>query len=145
VYYSISDVSKQLNVSKVTIYKKISRLSDLSGHVKKVNNGQCITAEGIEIIRKSLEVNQNNKPSQEEFKENKVNDVIFGELTAYKELIESFKKQNENLQEQLKIKDNQISDLTRLLENMQVLSKQQKLIEESTGNKKSFWSRVFNP
>jgi hypothetical protein len=153
MYYSISEVSKRLKVSKVTIYKKIAKVNELRNHVKQLKEGKCITTEGIEILKQSLSVNQYVKPSQQELKPEEGNQETATELIVYKRLTETLEKQvnelkedKENLYGQLGIKDKQIESLARLNENAQVLLKQQQdkilLIENPPiKGKLSFWDR----
>ncbi|EKD94340.1 MAG: hypothetical protein ACD_26C00102G0001 [uncultured bacterium] len=165
MYYSISEASKQLKVSKVTIYKKLDKINELKEHVKQLKDGKCITQEGIGIIRKSLELNQLNKHLQVELKGDVENTDVRIDLIVYKQLIETLEKQvndlkgdKENLYHQLKIKDDQISCITdalgisqKLNENNQVLlnQAQQKvfLIESTEQNEKfnkPWWKRFIN-
>jgi transposase len=166
VYYSISEVSKQLNVSKVTIYKKINKINELKQHVKQLKDGICIAEEGIEVIKKSLQENQAMKHLQPELKGEPTSEETTVELTVYKQLIEIMEKQvlelkedRQRLYEQLGIKDKQLESLTdalstaqRLNENSQVLLRQEQeknqlLLEAAQAPQEApkggFFSRVF--
>jgi len=152
MYYSISDVSKQLKVSKVTIYKKIAKINGLKEHVKQLKEGKCITEEGIEIIKQSLQDSQFIKPLQSEFTAEPENIDFTNDLIVYKQLIETLENQNKELKqdklklyEQLEIKDNQIENLTRLTENSQKLLKQQQvlLLEEPEPSRIKSFMNIF--
>ena len=133
MYKSISDVAKLLKVSRQTIYNKLDK-GDLDKFTKVIDKVKFISPEGIEALKKMFSPSNDtvNKQSNSQ-KESKYIDT----------LIESLRTENKSLKDQLSIKDNQILDLIRLLENMQVLQREKKLLEEST-NKKSFWGRFFN-
>ena len=51
--YTISQASKILNISRVTMYKNISRVKGIKSYVYKQNNTTYIDDEGIELIRSS--------------------------------------------------------------------------------------------
>lgn len=53
--YRIIEVANQLNVSKVTIYKKISALKpEIKQHIVKDKNITYLTEEGFKLIKESL-------------------------------------------------------------------------------------------
>lgn len=53
--YKVIEVANMLNVSKVTIYKKMNQLKkELRPYVKKKKNITYIETEGIELIKSSL-------------------------------------------------------------------------------------------
>lgn len=145
--YSVQEASKLLNTSRVTIYNKIEKLKELKPHIKVKNNAKYITVEGIELIRQSINDNQQSKvftnieeEKEEDTQENINNNSVVNDFTplqndliqVLKEQIQELKeqiteikedkqKQIEHLQEQLQVKDKQIDVLTKLHENNQVL------------------------
>jgi septal ring factor EnvC (AmiA/AmiB activator) len=147
MYYSVSEVSKQLNVSKVTIYKKINKVNGLKKHVKHLKTGQCLTEEGFKILKNSLELTGGSKPLQESIPDNQHDTYSETVLIVYKQLIESMEKQisdlkddRQKLYEQMSIKDEQISSLTRLNENTQILLRQEQQMKQlppQSGNGKN--------
>jgi hypothetical protein len=158
MYYSVSEISKQLNISKVTVYKKLDKISELKDHIKQLKDGKCVTEEGLEIIRQSLQLTPLTNPLPEELKEDTEKPDSSSDLIIYKQLIESLENQvnclkedKQKLYEQLDTKDKHIDSLAdalntaqRLNENSQILLRQQQdkiLFLESppTKERKSIW------
>jgi hypothetical protein len=159
MYYSISEASKLLKVSKVTIYKKLDKVNGLKEHIKQLKEGKCISEEGFELLKKSIQLTPFTKPLQQEFKADNENEVSERDLIVYKQLITNLESQvndlkddRQKLYEQLGTKDKQIDSLTRLNENSQVLLKQHQekilFLEDSQTKepeeKKSLWKRLAN-
>lgn len=55
--YSISEASRILNITRVTVYKKIDKIEGIQGHIQTRGKSKYINDEGIELIKKSLSNN----------------------------------------------------------------------------------------
>ena len=116
---TVEETAIQLGVSKTTIYNKLKMKEYKSKLVKK--QGKSMIDDSLfNLIQEGLKV-QNEVENKEI--ENDVNSETSidedGLLNLNKELID-------NLLEQLKEKDKQISELHRLIENSQILLKEEK-------------------
>ncbi len=134
---TVSEVSKDLGVSKQTIYKKInSQLKvELKKHIKKGSKGIEIAEKGIEIIKQSLN-----------------DEVSTFQPVVENELLVQLNRMIESLENQLITKDNQLSTMQKQSENMQILmlglqQQNQLLLEGSSGSEVKekrnffFWNR----
>lgn len=115
---TVEETAIQLGVSKTTIYNKLKLKEYKSKIVKK--QGKSMVDDGLfNLIQESLKV-QNEVENKES--ENDVNAEIsideVGLFNLNKELIE-------NLLNQLKEKDKQIAELHKLIENSQILLKEE--------------------
>lgn len=133
---SVAEVSVLTGLSKVSIYNKI-KLKEFEKYVVKNKGITYISAEGINLIFKGLnfkDVTLNglneglNLPKEDvgisientDFKEFKL------ELKELNNLyLTLLKSENEFLKEQLEEKDKQISELHKLIENSQILLKEE--------------------
>jgi len=162
--YTIAEVSTKLNISKVTLYKKIKQLNNELKTFLTIKNGvKYLDDTGIEIIRNSMNnFNQVNNNFNHEIQENPqsiANDEVLAELKELKkikdELILQVKSENELLKNEIVQKNKQIEELNKALsqsqkinENNQVLMREQQqraLLLENEEQKESrgFWSRMF--
>lgn len=123
--YTVQEASKILNISRVTIYKKIDTVKELRPFVKVKNNTKFIDENGLEIIRQSTinnntckEFTDSEQEQEETKKENPYNSSRVNEFT---ELHEVLKNQVADLQEQLKAKDRQIQALETVIQQNQIL------------------------
>lgn len=133
---SISEVAKLLGVSRQTIYNKIDK-GNLQRFTKDTDKGKVISAEGIDVLKGILFPANETVNGQSNF----ANDSKYVDT-----LIDSLKSENTHLKTMNFEQSKQIDNLTRLLENSQVLQKQQQdkifLLEDSQGKEKSsFWDR----
>lgn len=125
--YTVEEVSVQLSVSKVTIYSKLKKYND---KVVLKNGKKYIDADLLRTIKEELKVkdidnnnlNIGNEP-------NTLNDYI---STHTEDLSSLAKNLTNTLIEQLKVKDKQIdqlheqiTELHRLIENSQILLKEE--------------------
>ena len=147
--YTILEVSEKLNTSKVTVYKKINSVKELTEFITVKNNVKYINEEGLEFLREliSKQVNSN------EFKEVKNNTDKNTYKSSYEnafnylqeDYINTLKKQIEEKDKQLEEKDKIIRKQMELNENNQILLKQEKerflMLEEM--NQKSIWQKIF--
>ncbi|MBZ9686701.1 hypothetical protein G9F72_010230 [Clostridium estertheticum] len=111
--YDALKVSKRLNISTVTVYAKM-KLPEIKAFLIFHNGKTCVDEEGLEAIRLCLKYNQT---ADEE--------VAATEVTQLKEdMIDILKNNIEFLKEQLGVKDGQLYDINKLLENTQILFRQ---------------------
>jgi len=111
--YDALKISKKLKISKVTVYTKM-KLPEIKAFLIFHNGKTCVDDEGLEAIKQCLKYNQT---AEEE--------VAATEVTLLKEdMIEILKNNIEFLKEQLNVKDGQLYDINKLLENTQILFRQ---------------------
>jgi len=118
--YSIAEVSELINLSKVTLYKKL-RLLDMSTHITKKSNITYIDDEGLQLIKDdliSLNSEDNITTSNEE------TEALEGGLSLKEDYIKYLKAENEKLWNGMQEKDDQISKLIDLNKNSQILLKE---------------------
>jgi len=129
--YTIAEVSELIDLSKVSIYKKL-KLKELKGHIIKKKGITYIDEVGFNLIKFDLKVPL--KEGLKDFKEEATNTTLNDEVATDIEDLNLNKELFKLLKEQLKEKDIQIKELHRLLENGQVLLKEKpkdlKLLEE---------------
>lgn len=143
--YTVAEVSDMLGFSKVTIYNKVNSLkTDLRPCIKHRKGIMYLDEAGVLIIKKDLGLieDENTLNDDNEFK---AGDPVYNkDLKQFKELnilIETLEKtiktgqenyinslldQIELLKSELNKKDDQINNTLRLLENSQVLIKDNK-------------------
>ena len=116
---TVEETAIQLGVSKTTIYNKL-KLKEYKARIVKKQGKSMVDDSLFNLIQEGLKVK--NEVENKEI-ENDVNAETSidedGLLNLNKELID-------NLLEQLKEKDKQISELHRLIENSQILLKEEK-------------------
>lgn len=115
--YDVNEVSKLIGLSKVTIYKKIKKLSELKEYVVIKDDKTYILEDGLNILKNSIYVN------------NKIKDEIASDDESYyirtnKEFIKVLTDQLKEKDIQLREKDIQIQELINLNKNNQILLKQ---------------------
>lgn len=137
-YMTIKELADELNVSKTAINKKIDETFK-EKYVTKNGNRFVIDVSGQKVIKsmfKEVNANQERKPNQE---------PVFDLVCVLKENLE-------RTEEQLKVKDNQIEALQKLLDQQQVLTLQanqkieqleMNLAESEEKEKLSLWQRLF--
>ena len=143
--YTVAELSKMLEVSKVTIYNKLNSLkNDLKPYTKHKKGVIHIDDEGLLILKKDLGLIKvkSTLKSEEQFKGPNVDDnnglSQFKDLnylvknlektlkTGQEEYINSLLDQIEILKLELQNKDAQINNTLRLLENSQILMREDK-------------------
>lgn len=172
--YTISEVSNLINLSKVSIYKKL-KLKVLQEHISKNHGITYIDEVGFNIIRDSLKLNDEIKTylNSKEL-DNSINEDIAADaedLTLKIDYINFLKAENKRLWNELQDKNLQLNSKDRLFENMQVLLKEkpkqdllmfdqhfahldtkildikdklQEEQEEKSQKKKGFFGKIFN-
>lgn len=120
--YDINKVSELTGVSKVTIYKKIKKVKELEPFIVRKDDKIYILEEGLNLIKKKLTIYKNINSEVES--EAIISDISM-ELTINKDLINLLTEQLKEKDIQLKEKDKQISELHKLIENSQILLKEE--------------------
>lgn len=139
--YKVIDVAKLFSVSKVTIYKKISNNKEaLKGHIIKKKNVTYLDDEAVEIIKNSLQVN--NEKVTGRLIDDEL-DKAYEELKLYKEINEKLKTEKismlndevmelesmiRHLNSQIVIKQNHLKSKNDVLENFKSLLKANKAL-----------------
>jgi hypothetical protein len=157
--FSITKVAKQLNVSRQTIYNKLDELNELKTYIVVKNNIKYLMAEGIDIIRDNIKIqviqdtpiNEKQKGESEHI-DNSTIEFFKDELNKKDELYNKYildlKQNNEDLKQNSDVLKQRIEHLekeslekNKLLENMQVLLKDQKLLTDGKESRKwwKFW------
>lgn len=120
--YDINKVSELTGVSKVTIYKKIKKLKELEPFIVHKDDKIYVLEDGLKLIKEHLTVNKNvNSEVESEI----AIEGIPMDLTINKELINLLTDQLKEKDIQLKEKDKQIAELHKLIENSQILLKEE--------------------
>lgn len=123
--FTVDEVAEKLGVSKVTIYAKLKKFED---KVAIVQGKKGITDELFNLIKDDLKVKgiDNEPPNKDNNSNARNDDISMGEdelSSLNKELINALLKQLEE-------KDKQIAELHKLIENNQVLLKQEKEVNQ---------------
>ena len=138
---SVAEVSDLTGLSKVSIYNKL-KLKEMEEFIVKNKGITYITEDGFNLIKSSLNLKESSLNLNQEVKtENKENletieNKDFEEFKGYfKELNENYltslKCEIESLKGQLIEKDKQINDLHKLIENSQILLKEEQKKSEN--------------
>ena len=133
---SVAEVSVLTGLSKVSIYNKI-KLKEMEQYIVKNKGITYISEEGIALIKDGLNLkedtlnslNNSLKVVEDEIAislENKELQDFKVELKELnKDYLKSLKSENEVLRKQLDEKDKQIAELHKLIENSQILLKEE--------------------
>ena len=115
---TVEETAIQLGVSKTTIYNKFKLKEYKSKIVKK--QGKSMVDDGLfNLIQESLKV-------QNEVENDKIENDVNTEISIDEEGLFNLNKELiENLLNQLKEKDKQIAELHKLIENSQILLKEE--------------------
>jgi len=159
--FTITETAGQLNVTRQYVYKKLDELKDeIEPFIILKNNVKYLKPEGIGILRDNIKntgtkLNVNTIADIE--KDSKIKNALDTNNSLTDQIINNYEGQIKYLKDELSKKDEVyngfISDLkerithfekeslekNKLLENMQVLLKDQKLLTEQT-EKKKFWN-----
>ena len=124
--YTINEVSNLINLSKVSIYKKL-KLKELQEHISKNRGVTYIDEEGFNLIRDSLKLNDEIKTylNNKELDKSRDDEIATDaeDLTLKIDYINFLKAENKRLWNELQDKNLQLNSKDRLFENMQVLLK----------------------
>lgn len=133
---SVAEVSLLTGFSKVSIYNKL-KLKEMEQYIVKNKGITYVTEDGVVLIKQGLNLkedtlnplNNSLKEDIEELATTMDNTYIEEFKVEFKELnkdyLNSLKKENELLRMQLQEKDKQIAELHKLIENSQVLLKEE--------------------
>lgn len=123
--YSADEVAEKLKVSKVTVYAKLKKFDEL---VVLKQGKKYVTEELFNLIKNDLKIKDtdNNNLNTDDNK-NMPNDEI---ATDREELFNLNQDLINALLEQLREKDKQIAELHKLIENNQILLKQEKQLDQ---------------
>ncbi|MBY6860825.1 hypothetical protein [Clostridium botulinum] len=124
--YSVSEISNLINLSKVSIYKKL-KLKEIEPHLTKLQGVTYVNEVGFNLLKESLNLNEKIKTN---LNNENINVEIATDLVDFKEDLTSLNLLKddyiETLKKQIEEKDNQIQELHKLIENNQILLKQEK-------------------
>ena len=141
--YSVSEVANILKISNVSVYKKIKKLKSLEAYVVKKDDKLYVLDQGIELIKSSLISNKALNYNVDEvacereadIDEHKQNSQLNESIELNNKLINSLLEQLNVKDAQLEAKDKQIADqseqilsLHKLIENNQVLLKEEQRV-----------------
>ncbi|NFI54716.1 hypothetical protein FDA52_17570 [Clostridium botulinum] len=126
--YSVSEISNLINLSKVSIYKKL-KLKEIEPHITKLQGVTYVNEVGFNLLKESLNLNEKIKTN---LNNKNINVEIATDLVDFKEDLTSLNLLKddyiETLKKQIEEKDNQIQKLHKLIENNQILLKQEKVV-----------------
>jgi len=130
---TVAELAKKLNVSTQTIYRKLNSVQQGVEECLTEKRGvtSYVTEYGESLIRECLTGVQRSST-----------DVEHGNS----EIIELLKSQLDRKDEQIAAKDEQISELLKKLENMQILLKAEQdknILLLASGDKEPFWRKWF--
>lgn len=126
MFYSVSEISELINLSKVSIYKKL-KAEQFESHIIKKKGTTYIDKEGFELLKRSLKLNTEEKKDLNSSNINLENMIDTDELNELKILRQDYIA---TMKKQLDQKDKQIEELHRLIENNQILLKQEKQVNQ---------------
>lgn len=123
--YDVDEISKKLNISKVTVYSKL-KLKEIRPYIVKKQGKSFIEEEGFKLIKDSLSVKNT---IENDSVVNTVNEEIATDdedLVNLKDsLISTLNSDIEFLRQEISAKNKQLDAKDKLIENMQVLLKQE--------------------
>ena len=115
---TVEETAIQLGVSKTTIYNKL-KLKQYKSRIVKKQGKSMVDDSLFNLIQEGLKV-------QSEVENDKIENDVKSEISIDEEgLLNLNKELIENLLNQLKEKDKQISELHKLIENSQILLKEE--------------------
>jgi len=165
-YKSVYEVANQLNVSHTTIYNKLNNkqiYKELKPFIKKKGKAKLISSEGIILLKKYINLKSTSEKSSklesntfDKVTERTENTATLSDINNLQETliaslqnqIKQLEKDNEFLKTELEAKNKHIETQARLLENSQILlrDQQQKILmleSESKTERKSLLKRFF--
>lgn len=141
--HKVSQVSKELGFSKVTIYKKLKIFHrELKPYIKVRGNVKYISQEGVDFLKKVLEVED--KPTIFEGDSSHSHSTFNEEdRTKFLDKINSLTEEIQFLNTQLKEKENLILNQSLQLQNLYASLKKEKEKASAEENKKLSSFRLF--
>lgn len=125
---SVKELSQKLNISKMRLYQIINELSEAEKPIKS-GNRYVLTDDNIKAIKNKFEKTTYNL---NKFSKEKSTDNLILEL----------KKQIENYNQQINIKDEQIKQLTKLVDQSQQLQLGASYSSHESKTVKHWWQRL---
>lgn len=122
--YDATNIAKQLNISKVTVYAKL-KLKEIKPLVINKYGKAYVDENGLESIKQSLKYNQSTIAEGEVAATAGIELLKDDMIETLKTNIDFLKKQLNVKDEQLLCKDDHIKGINQLFENTQVLFKQE--------------------
>lgn len=171
MFYTVAEVAKMTNLSKVSVYNKL-KLKELKPFISKNKGVVCISEEGLKLIKEDLNgfTDQVGIDTEEPSEMDENGD--FKDIKDFKDdYLNYLKIENERLWAEIEEKNAQIAKLSQLVENGQVLLREQpkqsiQLLQEhfdeldekiiqarermqekqvvQQAEHKSFWSKLFS-
>jgi hypothetical protein len=149
--YPVSEVAKKLGVSRQSVYNRLDK-KELQEYIHLTEKGKMISSEGVEVLKGLYSVNSDSQQTVSRQSEDSLFTPV-GQDTdnPLEPLLNNLKEQVDYLKSVITEKDKQLSasqdqsvNLTRLLENSQVLLKQHQekilfLENPPIKEKRSFW------
>ncbi len=121
--YTVAEVAEIINLSRVSVYNKLKQ-DTLKPFIDKKQGVTYISEEGLKLIKDGLTTSVNKFNEEEQEQQENIEDEPFKEdLTLTLDYVNYLKAENERLWAELQEKNNQINNLSRLVENGQVLLK----------------------
>ena len=120
--YKVSEVVKELGVSRQTVYKKLRREA-YKPYIVDIDGVTGVTQEGLLMLKGIKGIDLDVKYEKEVGNNIEVTGVTNGVSKLQEELIDSLHKQLEVKDKQLEEKDIQINSLLKITENGQILQK----------------------
>lgn len=121
--YTVAEVAEKVGLSKVSVYSKL-KSDELKPHIEKIHGITYISEVGLKLIKDSLIVTVNDlTQSEQEQPENAENTTFKEDLNLTIDYVNHLKEENERLWAELNEKNVLLSNLSRLVENGQVLLK----------------------
>ena len=115
---TVEETAIQLGVSKTTIYNKL-KLKEYKSRIVKKQGKSMVDDSLFNLIQESLKV-------QNEVKNKEIDNDVNAETSIDEDVLLNLNKELiDNLLEQLKEKDKQIAELHKLIENSQILLKEE--------------------
>lgn len=115
---TVEETAIQLGVSKTTIYNKL-KLKEYKSRIVKKQGKSMVDDSLFNLIQESLKV-------QNEVKNKEIENDVNAEISIDEDRLLNLNKELiDNLLEQLKEKDKQIAELHKLIENSQILLKEE--------------------
>jgi hypothetical protein len=127
--YTVAEISELIGLSKVSIYNKL-KLKELEGHIVKNAGTTYIDEDGLNLIREGLklknEVKTDLNREKNETVESKDIEEKTDDLSIKTNYLKYLEEENKRLWDELGEKNIQISNMSRLVENGQILLKDKK-------------------
>ena len=119
--YKVSEVVKELGVSRQTVYKKLRR-AVFKKYIVNLNGTMAVTEEGLQML-KSVQAKEIEEQKYEQENKQDINLNVTSLLESLNKQLKMYEEQLKVKDKQIEEKDKQINDLIQITENGQVLQK----------------------